>query len=209
MSNLLSLINNLGQQSSSCSFIEQGQKLLTILTLLKLFIFLTLLIWKKQSGTRRGSNWSNLKNLNHNDCPWETEGVRQMCGVGRCHINWDQLNKYDGIQILLFLPVVSCRSNMGVSEGCLDGVSGCLAVSGWCLSVSGRCLGCVDVLEIETSWINIMIIRYYSFSQWPHAGQIWWCLKTRGNSTAEWKWHPKTPKKAKKHKKNYFSKRTR
>ena len=40
---------------------------------------------------------------------------------------------------------------MGVSEGCLDGVSGCLAVSGWCLSVSGRCLGCVDVLEIETS----------------------------------------------------------
>ena len=63
----------------------------------------------------------------------------------------EQLNKYHGIQILLFLPVVSCRSNMGVSEGCLDGVSGCLAVSGWCLSVSGRCLGCVDVLEIETS----------------------------------------------------------
>ena len=25
--------------------------------------------------------------------------------------------------------------------------------------------------------------------------------KTRGNSTAEWKWHPKTPKKAKKHQK--------
>ena len=60
-------------------------------------------------------------------------------------------------------------------------------VSGWCLSVSGRCLGCVDVLEIETSWINIMIIRYYSFSQWPHAGQIlgcldgvWGCLRVSG-----------------------------
>ena len=43
------------------------------------------------------------------------------CG-GRCHINLEQLNKYHGIQISLFLPVVSCKSNMGVSEGCLDGV---------------------------------------------------------------------------------------
>ena len=51
-----------------------------------------------------------------------SECVRHMSEVGRCHINQDQLNKYYGIQKLLFLPVVSCRSNMGVSEGCLDGV---------------------------------------------------------------------------------------
>ena len=75
-----------------------------------------------------------------------SECVRQMSGVGKCHINWDQLNKYRGIQILLFLPVASCRPNMGVSDGCLDGVWGCLAVSGWYLSVSGRCLGWVDVI---------------------------------------------------------------
>ena len=79
--------------------------------------------------------------LRVSDSVWMvSECVRQMSGVGRCHINWDQLNKYHGIQILLFLPVASYRPNMGVSEGCLDGVWGCLAVSGWCLSVSGRCL---------------------------------------------------------------------
>ena len=44
------------------------------------------------------------------------------------------------------LPVASCRPNIGVSDGCLDGVWGCLAVSGWYLSVSGRCLGWVDVI---------------------------------------------------------------
>ena len=88
----------------------------------------------------------------------ESEGVWQclygvcVCqvdvwaGVGKCHINWDQLNKYRGIQILFFLPVASCRPNVGVSDGCLDGVWGCLAVSGWYLSVSGRCLGWVDVI---------------------------------------------------------------
>ena len=91
-------------------------------------------------------------------------------------INWKQLNKYHGIQILLFLPVAACRPNTGVSEGCLDGDWGCLAVSGWCLSVSGRCLGWVDAIKIDISWINIMVFRYYSFSQWPHAGQIWGCL---------------------------------
>ena len=48
------------------------------------------------------------------------------CG-GRCHINLEQLNKYHGIQISLFLPVASCRPNMRVS-GC------CLRVSGWCLA---------------------------------------------------------------------------
>ena len=35
------------------------------------------------------------------------------CG-GRCHINLEQLNKYHGIQISLFLPVASCRPNMTV-----------------------------------------------------------------------------------------------
>ena len=42
----------------------------------------------------------------------------------------EQLNKYHGIQVSIFLPVVSCRPNMGVSEGCLDGVWRCLTVSG-------------------------------------------------------------------------------
>ena len=69
-----------------------------------------------------------------------SECVRQMSGVCGCLRNWNQLNKYHDNQILLFLPVAACRPNMGVSEGCLDGVWGCLAVSGWCLSVSGRCL---------------------------------------------------------------------
>ena len=41
-----------------------------------------------------------------------SEHVWQMTGVGRCHINWQQLNKYHGIQILLFLPVAACRPNM-------------------------------------------------------------------------------------------------
>ena len=40
-----------------------------------------------------------------------SERVWQMTGVGKYHINWEQLNKYHNIQILLFLPV-----------GCLRGV---------------------------------------------------------------------------------------
>ena len=79
-------------------------------------------------------------------CLAVSEHVWLMSGFDRYQINWKQLNKYHGIQILLFLPVASCRPNMGMSEGCLDGVWGCLAVSGWCLSVSGRCLGCMDVI---------------------------------------------------------------
>ena len=51
------------------------------------------------------------------------------CG-GRCHINLEQLNKYHGIQILLFLPVAACRPNMGVS--------------GWCLGMSEGVWGCLD-----------------------------------------------------------------
>ena len=59
-----------------------------------------------------------------------SECVRQMSGVGRCHINLHQLNKYHGIQILLFLPVATCRPNMGVS--------------GWCLGMSEGVWGCLD-----------------------------------------------------------------
>ena len=59
-----------------------------------------------------------------------SECVRQMSWVGRCHINRDQLNKYHGIQILLFLPVAACRPNMGVS--------------GWCLGMSEGVWGCLD-----------------------------------------------------------------
>ena len=69
-----------------------------------------------------------------------SEHVWLMSWFDRYQINWKQLNKYHGILILLFLPVASCRPNMGVSEGCLVIVWGCLAVSGWFLSVSGRCL---------------------------------------------------------------------
>ena len=47
-----------------------------------------------------------------------------MSGLVSYQKNRKELNKYhDGIQILLFLPVASCRPNMGVS--------------GWCLRVSG------------------------------------------------------------------------
>ena len=74
------------------------------------------------------------------------------CG-GRCHINLEQLNKYHGIQISLFLPVASCRPNMRVS-GC------CLRVSGWCLGVSGRCLRCVDVISTEKSSITVIQFIY-------------------------------------------------
>ena len=35
-----------------------------------------------------------------------------MSGFDRYQINWKQLNKYHGIQILLFLPVAACRPNM-------------------------------------------------------------------------------------------------
>ena len=90
-----------------------------------------------------------------------SEDVRKMSGVCRCLINWNQLNKYHDNQILLFLPVAACRPNMGVSDGCLDGVWGCLAVSGWYLSVSGRCLGWVDVIcsakntQKQRGWVKM------------------------------------------------------
>ena len=54
-----------------------------------------------------------------------SECVRQMSGVCGCLRNWNQLNKYHDDQILLFLPVAACRPNMGVSDGCLDGVWQC------------------------------------------------------------------------------------
>ena len=91
-----------------------------------------------------------------------SEHVWLMSGFDRYQINWKQLNKYHGIQILLFLPVASCRPNMGMSEGCLDGVWGCLAVSGWCLSVSGRCL---DLKSNEIFLITVIQSIYGLFFQ--------------------------------------------
>ena len=126
---------------------------------------------------------------------WVSKGCLAVSGwclnmSGRClgffryKINWKRLNRYHGIQKLLFLPVASYRPKLGVSEGSLDGGWGCLAVSGRCVSMpgrcvsmSGRCVGLTYIRWIEKRWIDIMIFRYYSFSQWPRANQIWGCLK--------------------------------
>ena len=90
-----------------------------------------------------------------------SEHVWQMTGVGRCHINWEQLNKYHGIQISLFLPVASCRPNMRVSVGCLDVVWGCQDGVWVC---QADVWGENSLKQIENSYINIMVFRYYYFS---------------------------------------------
>ena len=66
------------------------------------------------------------------DSVWKmSEHVWQMSRLGRYRINRKHLNKYYGIQILLFLPVASCRPNMTVPvRHCLKGVWGCFSVSG-------------------------------------------------------------------------------
>ena len=65
------------------------------------------------------------------DSVWKmSEHVWQMSRLGRYRINRKHLNKYYGIQILLFLPVAACRPNMGVS--------------GWCLGMSEGVWGCLD-----------------------------------------------------------------
>ena len=58
------------------------------------------------------------------DSVWKmSEHVWQMSRLGRYRINRKHLNKYYGIQILLFLPVASCRPNMTVPvRHCLKGV---------------------------------------------------------------------------------------